>query len=74
MAIATEVAKVSGALRCGRERDCFTDIIPRPPETRSKLAAVSGMTLMEFLDETAAYARRTRKKILADLKKEKYKK
>ena len=64
MPIAVEVAKVSGALRCGREFDCR-----RGKVFLSKKSAEP--TLMELLDDTAAYAKRERKKILAELKRNK---
>lgn len=74
MPIAVEVAKVSGALRCGIERDCLREVIPYPrPEVQSRSAAPE-KTLWDFLDDTAAWAKASRKKILAELRKGRKKK
>jgi hypothetical protein len=58
--ISVEVARVSGAMRCGFGYDCRRDsIFPQAD------------TLMEFLDNTIAYAKRERKKIEEELKRNK---
>lgn len=61
MAIATEVAKVSGALRCnrwGRELDGAPSFVITSTES----------SLVDFLDDTAVYAQLEREKILKALK------
>jgi len=61
MAIAIEVAKVSGALRCDRWGDELDG------DTSADVRKTAEPTLLELLDNTAAYARAAQKKILEDL-------
>ena len=75
MTIATEVAKVEGwrIRTIGRGRSVH-DISSLPPETQRKPTAVRGKTFVEFLDDEAAWARRERGKILANIKENRCKK
>jgi len=75
MTIAVEVARATGwRLRnfpftnC---RDIPSPPLPGPP--RKKLAP-GEKTLVELLDESSTYAKETRKRIMADLKKKRQKK
>lgn len=64
MAIATEVAKVSGALRCNR---WGRELHGAP----SSVITGTESSLADFLDNTAAYAQLEREKILKTLKAKK---
>ena len=59
MGFPTEIAKVSGAVRCGFGRDC------------RRVGMSAPLTTEEFLRDTVAFARSEKEKILVKLKKSK---
>lgn len=72
MTISIEVARATGwRLRNFPWTNCRDIPSPPPPESPRKKLATGEKSLVELLDESSEYARRTRKKILANLGRKK---